>query len=142
MADFATSIDIAASPERVWAVLSDLERWPDWTPSMRSLKRLDSGPLAVGSTVRVHQPKLRPANFVVTRLEPGRGFDWVTRSIGLTVTGRHWIEPISAGSRVTLSIHFVGTLAPLITWLTRRLIVRYVDLEANGLKQRSEAKEP
>ena len=56
---------------------------------------------------------------MVTRLEPGRGFDWVTRSLGLTVTGRHWIDPIASGSRVTLSIQFVGMLAPLITWLTR-----------------------
>lgn len=139
MADFTTSIDIAASPERVWAVLSDVERWPDWTPSMRSVKRLDTGPLAMGSKVRVHQPKLRPGNWVVTRLEPGRGFDWVTCSLGLTVTGRHWIDPIAAGSRVTLSIQFVGMLAPLITWLTRGLIERYIDLEANGLKRRSEA---
>ena len=139
MADFITSIEIAASPERVWAVLCDVERWPEWTPSMRSIKRFDTGPLSIGSRIRIHQPKLRPADWLVTRLEPGRGFDWVTRSLGLAVTGRHWIEPIEGGSRVTLSIQFGGVLAPLITWLTRGLIARYVDLEANGLKRRSEA---
>ena len=142
MTDFSLTIEIAASPERVWALVSDIERWPDWTPSMKSVKRLDIGPLAVGSRARVHQPKLLPADWVVTKLEAGRGFDWTTRSLGLTAIGRHWIDAIDSGSRVTLSIQFGGMLAPLMTWLTRGLIVRYVTLEVNGLKQRSEAPGP
>ena len=80
---------------------------------------------------------------MVTKLEAGRGFDWTTRSLGLTAIGRHWIDAIDSGSRVTLSIQFGGMLAPLMTWLTRGLIVRLRHgIEANGLKQRSEAPGP
>lgn len=139
MPDFSIITDIAAPPEEVWAVIGDVERWPEWTPSVRSIKRYDTGPLAVGSRARIEQPKLRPADWQVTRLEPGRGFDWETRAPGLTVTGCHWIVPTRAGSQVTISIRLTGMLAPIVAWLARKLNASYLDLEAKGLKARCEA---
>ena len=34
MRDFSRSIQIAAPVEVVWAILSDGERWPEWTPTV------------------------------------------------------------------------------------------------------------
>ena len=138
MPDFALTVDIAAPPERVWNIVADVERWPEWTPSVTSVKRYDTGPLAIGSRARIHQPKLRPADWEVTVLEPGRGFDWVTRSPGLTAIGRHWIEPVPDGSRVTIAIELTGVLARPVAWLFRHLNAQYLQLEASGLKSRAE----
>ena len=33
MRDFSIQFDVAAPPARVWEVMSDGERWADWTPS-------------------------------------------------------------------------------------------------------------
>ena len=71
MRDFSISVDIKASPERVWEVLSDGERWHEWTPSVTSVELLDKS-IAVGSRAIIRQPELPPAKFKITALEPGR----------------------------------------------------------------------
>ena len=73
----STSIDVDAPVDRVWEVLRDVERWPEWASTVNSVRRLDDGPLAVGSKARIEQPKIPPTEYVVTELEPGRSFTWV-----------------------------------------------------------------
>jgi uncharacterized membrane protein len=139
MTSFETSVEISAPPDRVWAVMSDIERWPEWTPTVTRLEPLDPGPLAVGHRARIRQPRLLPAVWQVTALEPGRGFTWVTRSPGVRATGRHWVEAAGPGSRAHLAVSFDGILAGLAARLTGGLTTRYLGLEARGLKERSEA---
>ena len=138
MRDFRTSIEIDAPPERVWSVISDVERWHEWTASITSVERLDQGPLRIGSRARVRQPKLPENRFEVTALEEGRGFSWISTSPGLRGVGHHWIEPTSKGCRVTLGVDFRGPLAWPISLLYGSLTQRYIDMEAAGLKRRSE----
>jgi|SRR5689334_14190231 len=138
MKTFSTSIDINASPERVWPIMSDVERWHEWTASITSIKKTDAGPLRVGSTATVRQPKLPPAKWRVTQLEPNKGFTWISTGPGVLVTGRHMIEPTAAGSRVTLAVEYSGALGAVLAWLTGSLNDRYIALEAAGLKRKSE----
>jgi hypothetical protein len=139
MKNLSTTIDIQAPPERVWPIMSDVERWHEWTPSIRKVVRLDSGPMGMGSRVRVHQPRLPVAFWQVTEWQPGRSFTWVSRNPGVRVTARHAIEPTAAGSRVTLSLQYEGIFGALLARVTRGITLRYVDLEARGLKARSES---
>ena len=140
MREFSISPDINASPERVWNVLADVQRWPEWTASISKIELLDEGPLGVGSRVRVFQPKLRPAVMTITEWEPGRGFVWVTRNPGLVAVGEHWINPSSSGCNVTLKLTFQGLLGGVVGILAGKLTRRYVELEAEGLKARSEGR--
>lgn len=135
--DFAIAVNIDAPPDVVWSVIRDGERWPEWTPTVTSVELLSPGPLAVGTRVRIRQPKLPPAIWTVTELED-RGFTWVTRSPGVLVTARHWAEPVGRGSRGHLSLKFDGLFGPLVGRFTRKLNERYLALEAAGLKKRSE----
>ena len=137
---FSISVDIDAPPATVWSVMSDVERWHEWTASITRVMRVDHGPFAVGSRARVRQPRLLPAEFIVTELEENRGFTWVTHSPGVTATARHLVEPIPRGTRATLSVQFDGLAAPIVAWMTRNLNDRYLALEAAGLKKRAEAR--
>ena len=140
MTDFSITVDIQAPPDRVWAILSDVERWHEWTPSITKIQLLDPAPLAVGSRARILQPKLRPAVWQVSELDQAtRTLAWVTRAPGVQVLGWHGVEPNGAGSKAMLTLHFSGFLAPLIARIYRGLNERYLAMEENGLKQRSES---
>jgi hypothetical protein len=139
---FGITTEVDAPPDVVFAVLSEVERWPEWTPTVTLVERLDDAgaPLAVGSRIRIVQPKVPPAEWTVTSLEPGRGFRLFSRSPGATVEANHWAEPMGAGhrSRVTLSVTFGGFLGRVIGWVMRGLNERYLAQEAEGLKRRCE----
>jgi hypothetical protein len=138
MRTFSHTIEIAASPARVWTILSDVERWPEWTASMTRVERLDRNPIGVGSRIRVKQPKLATAVFDVTSWTPERGFDWITRNPAVTAVANHIIEPADPGCRVTLSVTFSGPLSALVAWLYGGLTERYIRMEAEGLKRIAE----
>jgi uncharacterized protein YndB with AHSA1/START domain len=133
------TVDIDAEPEKVFAVLCDVERWPDWTTTMTSVRRMENGAFGVGSTARVRQPRLRPAVWQVTQFEDNRNFTWTTGSPGLRMTAGHSIEPHGMGSRVALSFELSGFIAPLASRLYGGLIERYITIESQGLKKRSES---
>jgi len=133
------AVYIDAAPEKVFAVLCDVERWPEWTPTMTSVRRLEGGPFAIGSSAHVRQPKLLPAVWRVTELQNGRNFTWTTRSPGLRMTAGHLIEPQGAGSRVELTFELSGLIAPVASRLYGDLIERYVATESQALKKRSES---
>src|SRR4051794_29371835 len=46
---FETTRHIDSPTEPVWEVLFDVGRWPEWTPTIGSVERLDDGPFQVGS---------------------------------------------------------------------------------------------
>jgi uncharacterized membrane protein len=133
---FATRKLISASPEAVWDVISDVARWPEWTPTVTSVIPLDDGPLAVGSRVRIRQPRLASATWEVTELADGRRFTWESRAPGVRTIGRHEVAAAAGGAEVTLSIEQTGPLAPVVSLLWGRLTQRYVDLEAESLAER------
>ena len=134
------TIDIDAPPERVWAVLADVEHWHEWTASIRDIRFETPPPLRAGSKLRIRQPKLPAAVWTVTRVDPGQGFDWRSRGPGLSAFASHNIEALDGNrSRVTLIIEQTGLFAGLIGALIEGRSRRYVEMEANGLKARSES---
>jgi uncharacterized membrane protein len=135
----STRIDIEAPVDRVWEVLRDVERWPEWTSTVTSVRRLDDGPLAVGSRARIEQPRIPPTEYVVTELEPSRSFTWVATGPGVRTTARHLLEALgTGGTRVTLAVEQAGLVGAVMGRFYRRLTDRYLATEAEGIKARSE----
>lgn len=133
---FETSRHIAAGTQAVWEVLYDVARWPEWTPTIDSVQRIDDGPFGVGSRTKVRQPKLPQALWEVTEVVDGRSFTWEAGGPGMKTIARHEVVPAGDGSKVTLSIEQTGPMGAVAAFVWRKLTQRYIELEAASLDAR------
>jgi uncharacterized membrane protein len=134
-----TEVKIDASVEEVWKALSDVERWYEWTPSIKSILLLDPKPLHVGSRGLVEQPRLPRTIWQVTELVRNQGFNWEAKSLGAHTIGEHWITPDPQGGvNVVLRVRQTGWLAWVFQSWIGKITREYVAMEARGLKLRCE----
>ena len=140
MADFRYVVEIQAPLSRVWTVLLDVERWPQWTTSVTRVKRMEVGPLTLGSRTRIFQPRLSSAVWKVTSLDQARhSFSWSAHTIGTKIQAVHQVEKFGTGCRVALGLYYSGLLGPLMSRLLRDLNWDYLKREGTGLKRYCEA---
>lgn len=138
-APIEATTSIVAPPDRIWAVLSDVVRWPIWLTTMTAVEPLDGAELKVGRRYRITQPKLPPALWTVIRLDPGRAFAWESRAPGVRSVADHVLRPRPDGSTsVTLRIETTGPLAFLVRLFFGTLTEEYVTREAALLKHEAE----
>jgi uncharacterized membrane protein len=135
------AIEIKAPASVVWDVFTDVERWPDWTASVRRLSRLDGDGLAVGQRFRIEQPRMPKLVWTVTAVSPGASWTWANTAPGNRTSATHEVIDLGDGrTRVRQVIDQAGPLGALVGLLMRSMTRRYLDLEAEGLKATSEAR--
>ncbi|OBK13642.1 SRPBCC family protein [Mycobacterium asiaticum] len=134
-----SSIEIDAPPSLVWDVFADVERWPEWTASVTRLVALDGPGLAVGKRFEIKQPRMPKLVWEVTDVLPGVSWTWVQRAPGGTTTASHTLTPIAAGrTRAHQQLEQRGLVGAVVGRLMLRTTRRYLEMEAQGLKGRSE----
>jgi uncharacterized membrane protein len=133
------AVEIDAPATVVWDVYSDVERWPEWTASVTRLVALDGPGIAVGKRFEIKQPRMPKLVWEVTEVTPGASWTWVQRSPGGLTVARHDVIAESDGrTNVRLQIDQRGPVGALVGLLMRGMTKRYLELEAAGLKARSE----
>ncbi|KLO46977.1 polyketide cyclase [Mycobacterium nebraskense] len=133
------SVEIDAPPQLVWDVFSDVEHWPDWTASVTSLAGRDGSALAIGRRFAIKQPGMQKLVWTVTEFDPGTSWTWVQRSQGVNVTARHYVTARpDGGTLVRQELDQRGALGALVAKLMVKKTKRFLELEAQGLKARSE----
>jgi uncharacterized membrane protein len=130
-----TTTMIDAPADLVWRTVRDVEKWPEWTPTTTSIRRLDEGEFTVGSTADVRQPKQPPRTWTVTELTPGRSFTWATSSAGIRLSADHILTERDGKVEALLTFTLSGALAPVASLVAGRTIRRLVDTEAASLKK-------
>ncbi len=133
-------IAVAATVSRIFSIYREVERWPEWTASVTSARLEPTGPLELSSRASIKQPRLPRVVWTVSGIEPNRSWTWHNRSPGATTLAHHTLTETSDGqTSVDLSIDQRGVIGRPVGWLLKRLTRRYLRLEAEGLRRRSES---
>jgi len=115
MKSFACRTTMRATPERIWAILTDAARYPAWNPTVT---RID-GRIAPGERIAVHATLNPGRAFPVTvvEFEPPSRMVWRGgMPLGLFTGERVFTLALSPGGTVDFAMRetFSGLLAPLI----------------------------
>lgn len=103
----------------VWEVLTDLQSWPTWNPSIHRLRM--NGPLRVGTFFSWRQG-LAAIRSRIEQVVSMQRLVWSGRTLGLTGTQAWVMEVAQGGTRVTTQECVEGLLARLFRGaLSRRL---------------------
>ena len=137
MKTVSATTQIDAPPMAVWAVLTDLGRYPEWNPLFREA----SGEVAVGSriTLRAVQPangRLMTVKAKIVAADPGAELRWVSALPGL-MSGEHSfvLTPLDGGTRLAQTEIYGGLLAATVSVPRTETVFQAMN---EALKQRAE----
>ena len=137
MRSYEASSTIAASPDKIWAILTDARGYADWDSGVRSV----DGTMAPGEKLKVVSEANPGRAFpvTVTRFEPARAMTWSGgMPRGLFKGGRTFaLTPEGGATRFTMREEYSGPMLPLI-WRSMPDLQPSFDQFAAGLKARAE----
>jgi len=131
----ASDIEIAASPETVWDVLTDIEHWPGWNPDVKSMSfsgevaegshfRWKGGPVTITSTVR--------------RVERPRLIGWTGKTLGIDALHVYRLEPRDGNTLVRTEESYDGLIARAFRGRVQKMLKDALDAGLRHLKAEAE----
>jgi uncharacterized protein YndB with AHSA1/START domain len=131
----SSEIEIAAAPETVWSVLTDVEQWPSWNPAVESVSfrggfeegsefRWKAGPGTITSTIR--------------EVDAPRRTTWTGTSFGIKAIHVHTLESRNGRTLVRTEESYAGPVASMLRRPLRRMLHRTLQLELEHLKAEAE----
>jgi hypothetical protein len=135
----SATIEIAAAPEQVWAVLADLASYPEWNPVFREA----SGQLTPGNriTIKSTQPETGHTMTVKVKVltaEPATELRWASSVLRL-MTGEHSfiLSPTGGGTQLVQTQTYRGLFTRFPAKTINRIQASFEAIN-QAIKQRAE----
>jgi uncharacterized protein YndB with AHSA1/START domain len=129
-------ICIESSPERVWALISDIEGWSSWQPDFGE-SHLD-GALAPGSTFRWKSGG-RGVSSTIQQVEPPSRLAWTGSAAGAKAKHVWIVEPKGSGVVVRTEESFEGLVVVILKRSMQRLLDSSLQKRLEALKRAAES---
>ena len=123
-----SEIEVAASPEAVWEVLTAFERWPRWNSEVKSMSM--EGPVSPGTVFRW---KAGPGTITSTiqQVEPPRLIAWTGKTLGIDAIHFWYLEPRDGATLVRTEESYEGLVARILRGSLQKTLDRAL---ADGLR--------
>ena len=143
-AKISATIEIAAPPEQVWAVLADLASYPEWNPVFRKA----SGQLTPGKkiTITSTQPETDHTMTVKVKVltaEPATELRWASSNLLGLMTGEHSfiLSPTSGGTQLVQTQTYQGMFTRFPPKTISRIRASFEAIN-QAIRQRAEERWP
>jgi uncharacterized protein YndB with AHSA1/START domain len=127
---------INAPSEVVWALLANVDGWPQWNPAV-SRAHLD-GPFAPGSVFRWKSGGSSLVSVIKEVHRPNRVI-WTGKTLGVTAVHVWNLSPLGEGVLVKTSESFEGWLVRLFRPIFQRLLDNALEQVLQSLKAAAES---
>ena len=138
-ANISATIEIAARPEQVWAVLADLASYPEWNPVFREV----SGQLTPGKRITIESTQPETGHTMTVKVkvltaEPATELRWGSSVLGLMNSEHSFIlSPTSDGTQLVQTQTYRGLFTRFPPKTIRRIQASFEAIN-QAIKQRAE----
>lgn len=133
-----TAIDAPA--DRIWSIITDIDHWPDWLPTVSAARKLSPASFGPGSRYELKQP-LQPAAIWEVTEYAQMSFTWRRLSSGpLSLQARHEVLQPDGTAINRLSLTCAGPLCVLFWPILRIVFALTLRVENAALKRRCETR--
>ena len=137
------SLEIAATAERVWSVITDLDSYPLWNPFVVACASTLAPGSPIAMRVRVFPFFAQPQREQIFEHVPGRRLRYgipLRPFRALASSRSHEVEAIApARTRYVSYFELSGWLAPIVSLLLGTRLARGFASMSNAIKDRAEA---
>jgi uncharacterized membrane protein len=138
------AVDIDSCPDHVWAVLTDITRWPRWTTAVRDVALSGAGTLVLGSVVRLRAPRLPERTWRVGEFQARRHrFTLHGEGLGGRASVRFALTPATATTgrcRLVVTHDRSGWVGAPVARLTARTVETHLQTLVADLKEHCETR--
>ncbi len=145
MREIRTEIVIAAPPEAVWRVITDIEHWDQWSPIIQA----SEGQASLGSQLTITMvseegkggkdgPRYQP---IITQIDPTKSFRWRAKMIAnfvFTNDKSFELERTNQGTRLIHKELFSGLMVPMFWGKVKANVPAMLDSMNEALRMKVE----
>lgn len=111
--EYGTSVETAASPDKVWRIWSDMSTWGEWNPNVSTMDW--NGGFVSGSTGIMNTKAGQHHKMRLVDVQSGRSFALETSVVpGTKFRFNCRIEPAGARTRVSQTVEVGGPLGAVL----------------------------
>lgn len=142
--ELRSEIEIDAPSDKIWNVLTDFDKFPEWNPFIRAVSGRVEKDQRLNVTLHPSGGRTITMRPSVLAVEPNKELRWIG-NLGVPglFDGQHIFELQPLGSAKTIFVQreqFGGILLPFLTGMLRNETARGFDEMNQALKQRVEGK--